>query len=280
MAEHNINDSQEILDAIADMSFLPKEVKDENLGRDFPKISKNEGIFRLVYLALFAVAVVTFLVFLFVFGTKGYYFPSNIKGSYGVAGIVVTAIFVLVALLTESYGYCYDTHLSLVQDEKKKKIYKALNSSLFAVSFLFLYAMFFTTILRSFVFEQVFFGQSWFMQNFGWMFFILIALIAIASIVLSFLKPDVAKIYNYFLLAVSGWIVVCFSTLLSKRYSMSSNYGIMLLIFGAVFMNISLICLLFQKKAKGLRSAFQVLISSSLVFEALAVLIYGMVYLG
>ena len=280
MAKNNVNDSQEILDAIADMSFLPKEVKDENIGRDFPKISKNESIFRLVYQGLFTICVITFLVFLFVFGTKGYYFPSNIKGSYGVAGVVVTAIFAFVALLTESYGYCYDTHLSLTKDEKKKKIYKALNSSLFAVSFLFLYAMFFTTVLRGFVFEQFFFGKSWFMQNFGWMFFILLGIIAIASIVLSFVKPNVAKIYNYILLAVSGWIVVCFSTLLSKRYAMSSNYGIMLLIFGAIFMDLALICLLFQKKAKGLRSAFQVLISSSLVFEALAVLIYGMVYLG
>ena len=89
-----------------------------------------------------------------------------------------------------------------------------------------------------------------------------------------------AKIYNVSILALGNWIVICFSSLLTKNYSMSSNYGIMMLIFGAIFSTLSVPFLLLQKKYHGMKSAFNVMLSISFVFEILAVLIYGIAQLG
>ncbi len=280
MANNIENESKEILNAISDMSFLPKEAKDENEGREFLKLNKKEGLFRLIWTLIVAAAGIAYLVCLFYFGVNGYYFSSSVTGSYGVLGLVVTAIFVLIFCLNLGFNTCYDKELSNLKDAQKVSLYHKLNSSSYYLSFFFLYVTFFFTILRPFVFQKFFFGENWFVQNLGWFMLILIFLLSALGIALNFLKPKVAKIYNISILALGNWIVICFSSLLTKNYSMSSNYGIMMLIFGAIFSTLSVPFLLLQKKYHGMKSAFNVMLSISFVFEILAVLIYGIAQLG
>lgn len=280
MANNIENDSKEILSAISDMSFLPKEAKDENEGREFLKLNKKEGLFRLIWTLIVAAAGIAYLVCLFYFGVNGYYFSSQVTGSYGIWGLIVTAIFALFFCLNIGFNTCYDKELSNLKEAQKVSFYHKLNISSYYVSFFLLYATFFSTILRPFVFQKYFFGENGFAQNLGWFMIVVIFILSALGIVLTFLKPEIGKVYNISILALGNWIVICFSSLLTKNYAMSSNYGIMMLIFGAIFSTLSVPFLLLQKKYHGMKSAFNVMLSFSFVFEVLAVLIYGIAQLG
>ncbi len=275
MAETNNNNNEELLNMIGDMSFLPKEAKDENLGRSFLKLSKNEKLFRLIFLSALGASFIAYLVCLFYFGSQGYYFLTSVKGSYGPLGLIVTAIFTVVFFLAIAFGHFYDCKWA--DDEEKREKLKPYSAVLLYVSFLLLYATFMTTVLRSFVFQKNFSSYGWFLRNLGWITYALIAIVGILGIVLNFLKPKKAKIYNYCVLALAGWIVIFFTALLQKSYSMSSRYGIMLFIFGAIFMDLSLIPLLLQKKNHGMRSAFYVILSIGVIFDLLSIVIYGLI---
>ena len=213
MAENN----DEILNVIGDMSFLPQEAKDDNLGRSFPKLRSTEKLFRLVFCSALLVSVITYLVFLFVKGTEGYFFNSSPTGNYGIP-------------------YVFTTYFS---------------------------------------------AEGGFAQTLGIFTLTIMMFITLGGVVLSFLKPNISKIYNCVILALGLWVVVFFSSIFSHAhsYSVSSNYAIMFFIFGAVFADLALPFYLLQKKV-GLRSVFHSLLAISAVFEALAILLYGMVTLG
>lgn len=276
MATNDINESKELLNAIGDMSFLPKEAKDENEGRDFPKIKKKEGIFRIVWTSITAAATISFLVCLFIYGINGYYFSAAGNGSYGIWGVIVTAIFAIVSCLTVAYSHQYEVKYSILSDAKKVKTYKDINLIMYYVCLVVLYATFMSTVLRSYVFQKSFFDYGWFVENLGLFTFIIICIVAIGGIVLHYVKPNVGKIYDLVVLALSGWVVIFYSNVLTKNYSLSSNYGIVLLVFGAIFFDLCVPFIIAQKKYRGFRSVFSVLFTLGVTCEALAVLIYGM----
>lgn len=277
MAENNNNNTQELLNAIADMSFLPKEVKDENLGRDFLKLSKNEKLFRLIWTCTLSAGLIAYLVCLFIYGMKGKYYNSLGEASYGITGLIVTAIFAVVFVATIAFGHLYDCELSLFKNEDNRKKFKPCVTISLYVSLLLLYGMFMLTILRPYVFKQAFSSYGWFLTNLGTFTYILIALVAVGGIVLTFTKPKIAKAYNLVVLALSGWVVIFFSSLLEKSYVMSSNYGIMLLVFGAIFFDLAIPFILLQKKNHGMRSTFYCMLTIGGVFDLLAIIIYGLI---
>lgn len=277
MAENN----DEILNVIGDMSFLPQEAKDDNLGRSFPKLRSTEKLFRLVFCSVLLVSVITYLVFLFVTGTEGYFFNSSPTGNYGITGIIFTCLMVVFFMLAHLYDYLYDTKLSLDKDSKKVALQHAIGTSLYYLAFAFFYVAIFTTVLRPYVFTTYFSAEGGFAQTLGIFTLTIMMFITLGGIVLSFLKPNISKIYNCVILALGLWVVVFFSSIFSHAhsYSVSSNYAIMFFIFGAVFADLALPFYLLQKKV-GLRSVFHSLLAISAVFEALAILLYGMVTLG
>ena len=279
MADNYDADEQKILDAIGDMSFLPQEAIDENIGRPFPKFKPIETKIRFAYTILFTLATVTFLVCLFVFGTQGYYFPTKITGSYGPLGVIFTAIFAIVFCAAHFYGYLFDSKITLERDETVQRKGQLFTIVLYYLAFFFLYTMFFFTILRHWVFEKTFPAGNGFLVNLGVITHIIIVLITAVGIFLAIKKPNIGKFYNYVILALGLWVVVFFHGILSKNYSLSDNYGIMNLIFGAIFADLSLVFLLLQKKPF-CRSIFHTLLSISAIFEALTVLLQGMVQLG
>ena len=279
MADNIENNDEKILDVIGDMSFLPKEAIDENAGRPFPKLHQIETKVRFGYTMLFTLLSVAFLVCLFILGPKGYYYPTKIKGSYGPLGIVSTALFVISICSAHFYSYLFDSKLSLEKGEDVIKKGQAFTTSMYYVSFALLYFMFFTTVLRHWVFETYFPDGNFFAVNLGIFTLILVILLAVCGIFFAFKNPQVGKIYNYVILGLGLWIVVFFRALLGKNYSMSDKYGILYLIFGAIFADLALIALIFQKN-RGFRSAFHGLLSISAMFEALTILIQGMVHLG
>ncbi len=277
MPQNNENNTQELLNAIGDMSFLPKEVKDENLGRDFLKLSKSEKIFRIVWTSIMGAGLISYLVCLFIYGMKGKYFDSISGLNYGWLGLIVTAIFAIFFVAAIAFGHAYDAELSIfAKEENRTKFKPFIPVSLYAC-FLLLYGMFMTTVLRGSIFNKVFSAYGWFCSNLGIITYILIALLSIGGIVLTFLKPKIAKVYNLSVLALSGWIVIFFTNLLQKSYVMSSNYGIMMLIFGAIFIDLSIPFILLQKKYHGMRSAFYVMLSIGVIFDLLAIIIYGLI---
>jgi hypothetical protein len=277
MAENN----DEILNVIGDMSFLPEEAKDENLGRSFPKLRTNEKYVRLGWCGLLLAGVITYLVFLFIYGTKGYYFSSSPNGNYGLLGVIVTALMVIAFCASHAYGYLYDTKLSLLDDKKKVGFYHSIQTSLYYLAFLLFYVAIFTTVLRPYVFQTMFSADGAFVQSLGTITLVIMTILSICGIILSFVKPNISKIYNCVILALGLWVVVFFSSIFSHAhsYSVSSNYAIMLFIFGAVFADLALPFYLLQKKT-GFRSVFHMLLSVSLVFDSLAILVYGMATLG
>lgn len=275
MADYNENNTQELLNAIGDMSFLPKEVKDENLGRDFPKLSKYEKYYRLGLTITTACAVIAYLVCLFIYGPQGKYFNVTDGSAYGWIGLIVTAIFAVFFALNIAESQRYDTITSL--DEKKKKNEKPLQAVNLYISLLLLYGMFMTTILRNFVFQKAFSSYGWFLSSLGLITYILIAIIAIIGVILNFKKPNVGKIYNYIVLILIPWVVICYSALLQKSYSMSSNYGILMLVFGAISVDVATLFLIFQKKHAGLRSTFYTLLTIGFVLDLLAIILYGLI---
>lgn len=280
MPNNNENESQDILNAISDISFLPKEPKDENEGREFLKIGKKERLFRFVWTLLVAALCIAFLVCLFVFGMNGYYFSSQVKGSYGWFGIIVTAIFALSFCAQMVISFLNDCKFSNSDDPKTVALWNQLAKNSYHITFFLLYGMFLTTILRKFVFTTFFFGDNWFLQNLGNITIVIIFLISIGANFLSAKKSKIGKVCNLALLAISGWIVIFFSSMLTKNYSMQSNYGIMLLIFGAIFIDLAVPFFALEKKYPGMRSAATVMLTIAFVFESLSVLIYGMALLG
>jgi hypothetical protein len=276
MPQNNDNNTQELLNAIGDMSFLPKEVKDENLGRDFLKLSKAEKIFRIVWTSIMGAGLISYLVCLFIYGIKGKYFDSISGLNYGWLGLIVTAIFSIFFVLTILFGHLYDAELSIFSQEENRKKFKPFVTISFYACFLLMYGMFMTTVLRGAIFNKVFSAYGWFLSNLGVFTYILIALVTIGGVVLTYLKPKIAKVYNLSVLALSGWIVIFFTALLQKSFVMSSNYGIMMLIFGAIFIDLAIPFLLLQKKHQGMRSAFYVMVSIGVIFDLLAIIIYGL----
>ncbi len=277
MAENN----DEILSAIGDMSFLPKEAKDENLGRSFPKLRSTEKLIRLGWGGLVLAGAITYIIFLFVYGTNSYFYNSSPRGNYGFAGVFVTALMMIAFCASHVYGYFYDTKLSLEDDTKKVSFYHAIQTSLYFLAFLLFYVSVFFTVLRPFVFQQYFASGNAFQQNLGIFTLVIMIIVSVVGIVLAFIKPSVSKIYNCVILALGLWVVVFFSGIFTHThsYSISSNYGIMLFIFGAIFADLAIPFYLLQKKT-GLRSIFHALLSVSVVFESLAILVYGMATLG
>lgn len=280
MSKNNYEpESQDYLNAFNDMSFLPEKAIDENYGRDFPKIHTGEKYFRLSWLILVACAAITYLVFLFICGTgvvswtqyKGYYFKGD--NGYGIAGIIVTALFVVAFTGMHTYSYFYDTSLSNVKDEKKKNLYKVLSTSSLYLAFALLYTMIFFTTLRP-VMVQKFFNtyNNWFLNNLGIFTYVILLLVSVGGVLLKIFKPTASKFYDYFVLVVGPWVVVFFANIITRQFN---NYANLFFILGAIMADLSAPFLIAQKKT-ACRSIFHILLSGAAVFEVLAILLYCM----
>lgn len=268
--------SAELYNSIADMSFLPKKAKDPNLGREFPLMLKAQSIYRLVFLCLMSASVITWLVLLFVYGTSedAVAFPvTSSAGGYGWFGVIVTALFGLVFLAQQVYSYYYDTKLTRTEDKKKNKTYKLIDTILYYLVFVFVYAAYCTTSLRPAVLYNT--DQTSALQWTGLILFLAVLLVAGIGIALNAVKEDAGKVYNYVVLFLAPYLIFCFASVLSHSYSLT-NAGITLLVPSAILIDVATIFLILQKHV-GYRSTFQTIYSLAMVFQFVDILYYGMV---
>lgn len=252
------------------LSFLPPKREDEEAKKEFPTMSKGERIFRISTLALTISCFITLIVLAFIYAFVGN--PSfDYEKGYGILGFIIFILTVLASSFVAVMHFIYD--LKFVNTEKAP-VFKTISRVSVYLFLGLLYTTFALIPLRSDVLNIVeIFSYS------GLILMIGVWAIVIALTVIEFVsKKDKFKKSLYLAaIAILPLIILCFSSILIKNYSMASIPSVWLLSFSALTFIISSLFFLNDKKTTGARSAGNFFLLASMVMELSAVLYYSMI---
>ena len=256
------------------LSFLTTKEKHVEVKRPFPKYEFAGKIFRISLLSLSLAALLALLIVSIVLGT--YSNPSLLYDrGYGVLGFVVYALALLVAGLTFFLSYLYDEKLSLkAKSEEEHERYYFLVRVIRLVSLLPLVASFLLIPLRSACLEIAHCSIWW---------VVLFLVGAVLLVVLGFLNVKFnrnkksAKAIESVLLFVIPALVLSFSAILIKPYSLTSIFGIWMLIGSVISFFLSALLFFVEEKHAACHLGGEFFFAVGMLLQLTDLLAYGMI---
>ena len=259
---------------MAKLSLLTTNEKQVEVKRPFPKYEFAGKIFRISLLSLSLAALLALLIVSIVLGT--YSNPSFLYDrGYGVLGFVVFALALLVAGLTFFLSYLYDEKLSLkAKSEEEHERYYFLVRVIRLVSLLPLVASFLLIPLRSACLEIAHCSIWW---------VVLFLVGAVLLVVLGFLNVKFnrnkksAKAIESVLLFVIPALVLSFSAILIKPYSLTGIFGIWMLIGSVISFFLSALLFSVEEKHAACHLGGEFFFAVGMLLQLTDLLAYGMI---